>query len=316
MKQRLLGAMVLAVGLLVGVVGAADDKSKSPNIPTISEVMQKVNGKAGLQKSVGKALTSDMLDWDDIQKKTKEMVEHVEALGKNMPEKGAKESWEKLTKSWLESAKKVDEAAKKKDKERAAEEDRTTEWIEPNVRKMGVIIEAFEQRFLHVPGDGVERKKSALVPRFPRQVWDVRVSEIEDGVKAREVVHSRQQTENDRDDQESNENRPTLPKTGQEIGQAARIDIGGRAPQKIKVKGQREHELGAIANRERKKCSGQKRARPNQQKIERCHFSEQREAERELPGSAESQVAPRPRPKDGKEREQDSSGERLAANVG
>ena len=117
MKQRLLGAMVLAVGLLVGVVGAADDKSKSPNIPTISEVMQKVNSKAGLQKSVGNALTSDMLDWADIQKKTKEMVEHVEALGKNMPEKGTKESWEKLTKSWLESAKKVDEAAKKKDKD-------------------------------------------------------------------------------------------------------------------------------------------------------------------------------------------------------
>ena len=106
----------MAVGLLVGVVGAADDKSKS-TIPTISDVMRKVNSKAGLQKSVGKALTSDMVDWDDIQKKTKEMVEHVEALGKNTPEKGTKESWEKLTKSWLESAKKVDEAAKKKDKE-------------------------------------------------------------------------------------------------------------------------------------------------------------------------------------------------------
>ena len=36
MTKRLLGAMVLAVGLLVGVVGAADDKSK---IPTISDVM-------------------------------------------------------------------------------------------------------------------------------------------------------------------------------------------------------------------------------------------------------------------------------------
>jgi cytochrome c556 len=116
MTKRLLGAMVLAVGLLVGVVGAADDKSKS-SIPTISDVMRKVNGKAGLQKAVGKALTSDMIDWDDVQKKTKEMLEHVEALGKNTPEKGTKESWEKLTKSWLDSAKKVDEAAKKKDKE-------------------------------------------------------------------------------------------------------------------------------------------------------------------------------------------------------
>src|SRR5262249_32625521 len=117
MKHRLLGAMVLAVGLLVGVVGAADDKSKSPSVPTISEVMQKVNGKAGLRGAVNKALTSDMINWEDVQKKTKDMVEHIEALSKNTPEKGTKESWEKLTKSWLDSAKKVDEAAKKKDKD-------------------------------------------------------------------------------------------------------------------------------------------------------------------------------------------------------
>jgi cytochrome c556 len=112
MTKRLLGAMALAVGLLVGVVGAADDK-----VPTIADVMKAVNGKAGLQKAVGKALTSNMLDWADIQKKTKEMVEHIEALSKNTPEKGTKESWEKLTKSWLASAKKVDEAAKSKDKD-------------------------------------------------------------------------------------------------------------------------------------------------------------------------------------------------------
>jgi hypothetical protein len=117
MWKRLIGAMVLAVGLLVGVVGAADDKAKASNIPTVQEVMKAVNGKAGLQKAVGKALTSDMLDWTDIQKKTKDMVEHIEALGKNTPEKGTKESWEKLTKAWLASAKKVDEAAKKKDKD-------------------------------------------------------------------------------------------------------------------------------------------------------------------------------------------------------
>ena len=113
MMTRLLGAMVLAVGLLVGVVGAADTKS---SIPTISDVMRKVNGKAGLSKAVKAAVSSDMIDWTDVQKKTKEMLEHVEALGKNTPEKGTKESWEKLTKSWAESAKKVDEAAKKKDK--------------------------------------------------------------------------------------------------------------------------------------------------------------------------------------------------------
>jgi cytochrome c556 len=116
MKQRLLGAMVLAVGLLVGVVSAADDKNKA-TIPTISDVMRKVNGKAGLSKAVKAAVTSNSIDWDDVQKKTKEMLEHVQALGKNTPEKGTKESWEKLTTSWADSAKKVDEAAKKKDRD-------------------------------------------------------------------------------------------------------------------------------------------------------------------------------------------------------
>ena len=41
----------------------------------------------------------------------------VEALGKPTPEKGTKASWAKLTKSWTESAKKVDDAATKKDKD-------------------------------------------------------------------------------------------------------------------------------------------------------------------------------------------------------
>ena len=106
--------------MTLGAFHTADDpraEDLRKIMPRVIEELGKVNSKAGLQKSVGKALSSDMLDWDDIQKKTKEMVEHIEALGKNTPEKGTKESWEKLTKSWLESAKKVDEAAKKKDKD-------------------------------------------------------------------------------------------------------------------------------------------------------------------------------------------------------
>jgi cytochrome c556 len=111
MTKRLLGAMAVAVGLLVGVVGAADDKP-----PSISDVMKKVNGKAGLGKAVGKALTGATVDWDDVQKKTKEIAEQIEFLSKNEPPKGSKESWEKLTKAYAEAVRKLDEAAKKKDK--------------------------------------------------------------------------------------------------------------------------------------------------------------------------------------------------------
>jgi cytochrome c556 len=112
MTKRLLGAMALAVVLLVGAVGAADDKP-----PSISDVMKKVNGKAGLGKSVGNAAKAKAVDWDDVQKKTKEIAEQIEFLGKNEPPKGSKESWEKLTKTYVEAVKKLDEAAKKKDKD-------------------------------------------------------------------------------------------------------------------------------------------------------------------------------------------------------
>ena len=46
--------------------------------------------------------------------------------------------------------------AKKKDKKRAAEKNRAPERIKANEGKMWIIIETFEQAFLHVPGDRVD----------------------------------------------------------------------------------------------------------------------------------------------------------------
>jgi len=53
-------------------------------------------------------------------------------------------------------ARKAKENQKKKDKKRAAEKNRAPERIKANERKMGIIIETFEQAFLHVPGDCVD----------------------------------------------------------------------------------------------------------------------------------------------------------------
>ena len=72
---------------------------------------------------------------------------------------------------------------------------------------MGIIIEAFKQTFLHVPRDGVDRKEAALVPRLSHEIWNVRVSEIKDGMEAREVVGGRQQPKNYGDDQKPNKSR-------------------------------------------------------------------------------------------------------------
>ena len=102
----------------VGVVDAQDSKNRTPSI---SDVMRKVNSKMGLSKAVGKALRGDTVSWSDVEKQTKEIVEHIEDLGKNTPPKGSKESWEKLTKEYLENAKALNEAVKKKDKAKATE---------------------------------------------------------------------------------------------------------------------------------------------------------------------------------------------------
>ena len=96
---------------------------------------------------------------------------------------------------------------KKKDKKRAGEKDRTTEGIKSKERETGIIIKTFEQAFLHVPWDCADREEAALIPRLSHQVRDVRVSEIENRIKAREVIGGSQQAENYGDDQKPNKSR-------------------------------------------------------------------------------------------------------------
>ena len=75
---------------------------------------------------------------------------------------------------------------------------------EPDVREMRMISEAFEQTYLHVPGDGMDREESALVPRLSHQVRDVCITEIENRMKAREVICCGQQTGSYGDNQKPN----------------------------------------------------------------------------------------------------------------
>ena len=117
MKKWLLGSTALALGLLAlladGPAGAADATT-----PTIDAIMKKVNGKNGLhRKGLPDALKATPVDWANVQKQTKEYADLAGALGKNDPPKGDKASWEKLTKSYADSAKELFTAAEKKDKD-------------------------------------------------------------------------------------------------------------------------------------------------------------------------------------------------------
>jgi cytochrome c556 len=117
MRKTWILATAVTAGLLLANfgadrLGAADDK-----VPTIEDIMQKVNKRnTGLHSVVGTALKGATVDWDAVQAKTKEYTTLADALGKNDPPKGTKASWDKLTKMYAEDAKALNDAAEKKDK--------------------------------------------------------------------------------------------------------------------------------------------------------------------------------------------------------
>lgn len=102
---------VLGVGILVfEPVGAANKAL------TVKEIMKKLHkGPDAPLALVKRGLQADQPDWEEIQKTTRDFAVLGEALAKNDPPKGGKDSWEKLCKEYADSAKAMDEAARKKD---------------------------------------------------------------------------------------------------------------------------------------------------------------------------------------------------------
>jgi cytochrome c556 len=121
-------AGLLLAGLGVNRLTAADDK-----VPTIEDIMQKVNKrKGGLHSEVGDALKASPVDWAKVQTDTKQYSAMADFLGKNDPPKGSKQSWEKLTGTYAADAKALNAAAEKKDKAAAQ-----TTWAKLSKECMG-----------------------------------------------------------------------------------------------------------------------------------------------------------------------------------
>ena len=113
MKSRMLMGLALVAGLICVPfveMSAADDK-----IADIETIMKKNNGKKGNQKMVGEALKAKEVKWEDVAKLTKDYSKLAADLPKNKVDKGDKASWDKLSKSYADEAKKLDDAAGKKD---------------------------------------------------------------------------------------------------------------------------------------------------------------------------------------------------------
>jgi cytochrome c556 len=104
-------AVVVAMGAWVVRPAGAADKPHA-----IKEIMNKLNKPGAIGPNLGKDLKEDDLDWDEIQRETKEYAQYAEELGKNDPPRGDKGSWSSLTKAYADNAKQMDFSAQQKDR--------------------------------------------------------------------------------------------------------------------------------------------------------------------------------------------------------
>ena len=101
--------------------GPAPGGDASGANPSIRDVMHKVaQGPTALTPMIGRELEANPPDWDAIQGQTKDFSRLAAALGKNDPPRGSRESWEKLTLAYADSAAALDRAAEAKDRDAAS----------------------------------------------------------------------------------------------------------------------------------------------------------------------------------------------------
>src|SRR5947209_206658 len=98
MKRLAHGLCGLAV-LAVAGWALAEDKP-----PTIKEIMTKAHkGSTSLLMKLRQELDAGDPAWEPIEKQSKELVGLGKSLGKNKPPRGEKESWDKLTKQYVQN---------------------------------------------------------------------------------------------------------------------------------------------------------------------------------------------------------------------
>jgi hypothetical protein len=86
----------------------------------IKDIMTKLNkGPQSLTPLIGAALKAESPAWETVQGQTQEVVRLATAVGQNDPPKGDKDSWQKMTAAYVESATALDKAAQAKDRDAA-----------------------------------------------------------------------------------------------------------------------------------------------------------------------------------------------------
>ncbi len=117
MRSLMCAASVLAcvavACLSAGSAGASADDEETPTIKTVMEKLHK--GAKSPVNTVKAELKGSSPDWESVQKEAKVIKKYGDALAKNDPPRGKKESYEKLAKAYASSAKSLEEAAEKED---------------------------------------------------------------------------------------------------------------------------------------------------------------------------------------------------------
>jgi cytochrome c556 len=117
MNRKTLTTLILAalIPAIAATAGALAQDKEKPR--TIKDVMGKLHKGTKAQSAVLKEqLKADPIDWESIQKTTKDFVILGADLEKNDPPKGDKASWKMLAGKYFATAKELDDAATAKDK--------------------------------------------------------------------------------------------------------------------------------------------------------------------------------------------------------
>src|SRR5205823_3220113 len=131
-------------------------------------------------------------------------------------------------------------------------------------------------------------------------VRDMRVAKIKHRMEARVIVKGGEQTESDGNNQKVNEDARFFAGLLAQRFQVRRVGSNS-SHQKINEDGKAKSQLGTVANRESEKCSGQKRSKLNENKIQSGYLAEHGKAKGQLPRAAEAEIAPGPGSKNGRQ---------------
>ena len=113
-RKTLLAALACTVFLAQHPAGAG-----TADAPTVKEIMKKANSPTGIYANLGQDLKDENPSWSDIQQEAKDLATLASQLRQATPPRGDKDSWEKLTKAYADSAKTLTQATAKMDQEAA-----------------------------------------------------------------------------------------------------------------------------------------------------------------------------------------------------